>query len=75
MAKKMTLKEFKEALLEGGMDLDIWGYEGILNELVIAQRHIADASEELGCKNIAECRRRNAAKMVAILDSRNYYES
>ena len=75
MAKKMTLKEFKEALLDGGMDLEIWGWEGILNELIIAQRHIADDSERLGCKNIADSRRRYADKMVAILDSRNYYEA
>lgn len=75
MAKKMTLKEFKEALMEGGMNIEIWGWEGILNELVIAQRTIADESERVGCKNIADCRRRNADKMVAILDARNYFEA
>ena len=73
--KKMTMKEFKEALKIGGMDFEIWGWEGILNELVIAQRHIADDSERLGCKNIADCRRRNADKMVAILENRGYFEA
>ena len=73
--KKMTMKEFKEALEIGGMNFEIWGWEGILNELVIAQRHIADDSERLGCKNIADCRRRNADKMVAILENKGYYKA
>ena len=73
--KKMTMKEFKEALTIGGLDFEIWGWEGILNELVLAQQHIADNEEKLGCKNISEQRRNSAEKLIAFLDARGYYEA
>lgn len=40
--KKMTFKEFKQIFNDAGMDFDIWGYEGILNEISIAQNAMAE---------------------------------
>ena len=43
--KKMTFKEFKQIFNDAGMDFDIWGYEGILNEISIAQNAMAEETE------------------------------
>lgn len=38
--KKMTSKEFKQIFNDAGYDFDIWGYEGILNLLMIAEQYL-----------------------------------
>ena len=68
--KKMTAKEFKEILTESGTDFDLYGFEGILNELSIYNEMMAKEYEgeapELVYKKISN-------KIYKALEKRGYY--
>ena len=69
--KKMTLKEFKQIFNDAGMDFDIWGYEGILNEIAIAQNAMAEETEHDALKEMYYDRSRF---INAKLKERGHYE-
>ena len=69
--KKMTLKEFKQIFNNAGMDFDIWGYEGILNLLIIAEGHLEQETESDLLKKVYEDRRMN---IYNSLKERGHYE-
>lgn len=69
--KKMTLKEFKQIFNDAGMDFDIWGYEGILNLLMIAELHLEQETESDLLKKMHEDRGRY---IYNSLKERGYYE-
>lgn len=71
--KKMTQKEFKEALKAGNMDFEIWEWEGILNVLSIFNAMQADKEESDGMTAIAEASRDRADTFYQILKNRGYY--
>lgn len=72
--KKMTRKEFLEALAKGHMDFEVFGYEGILNALIIADRKLADESEAMGSKTLPAKYREYADTWESILKDRGFYE-
>lgn len=74
MKKKMTHKEFKEALSIGGLDLSVFGYEGILNELIIATRSSMENMDRMGFFAAARRCEQNADKLEQLLTDRGYYE-
>jgi hypothetical protein len=71
--KKMKAKEFKEALNKAGFDMDIYGYEGILNMMIVKLDEDALALEAHNCKHAADHARKQAAILYGILDARDYY--
>lgn len=74
MAKKMTCKEFKEALNAVGMDFEVWGWEGILNQLVLAEKHSADDMNSRGLVHAGSANQRRADAMHDILKQRGFYD-
>lgn len=70
--KKMTAKEFKEALNKAGFYMDVYGYEGILN-MIAAQLY--DDARELEHKSncLADLSRKQAMILHDILKERGYY--
>ena len=72
--RKMTAWEFKKVLSDVGLDFNIYGYEGILNELSLACR--AYSSEQLagGHKNTAEWLMEITDGIYKALDRRGYYD-
>lgn len=69
--KKMTLKEFKQIFNDAGMDFDIWGYEGILNLLMIAEQHLEQETESDLLKKMHKDR---GMYIYNSLKERGYYE-
>lgn len=71
--KKMNAKEFKEALNKAGFDMDIYGYEGILN--MITSQLYNDANEMDARRNnvLANLSRKQANILYNILKERGYY--
>lgn len=75
MAKKMTVKEFKQALEDyAEMNFDVWGWEGILNLLIGAHRYTAEFSRKLGGYRVAESDERIANQLQDFLRSKGYYD-
>ena len=72
--KKMTLKEFKAALEAGGMSLEAWGWEGILNSLICEKRNMADSMARHGLNVGALALYEESNTMHMILASRGYYD-
>ena len=71
--KKMTAKEFKEALNKAGFEMNIYGYESILNTLIMK---LYDDSRELEAhKNnyAADHVRKQGDILYDILETRGYY--
>lgn len=68
--RKMTAKEFKEILTESGVDFDLYGFEGILNELSIYNEMMSKKYEgkapEIVYKKISN-------KIFKALEKRGYY--
>ena len=68
--RKMTAKEFKEILTESGVDFEIFGFDGILNELSIYNemmaKKYAGTCVEMAYKNISN-------KIFKELEKRGYY--
>lgn len=71
---KMTAKEFIEVLNNIGLDFDIWGYEGILNEISTAQHYAAMKLEQDGCIGLSKYNRERSDMIYDILKERGYYE-
>lgn len=69
--KKMTSKEFKKIFNDAGMDFDIWGYEGILNMLVMAEVYLENETDNDVLKKMHAERR---MRIYNSLKERGYYE-
>lgn len=73
MNKKMTLKEFKFVFEEvGGMSMDVWGWDGILNLICLARRYTADSALKLGCALSAKRDLEVSNAISDYLDKHNY---
>lgn len=72
--KRMTLKEFKQIFADAGFDMEIWGYEGILNMISGYTRHLADNAKALGCETAYDRQREQAQKIFDALYERGYYD-
>lgn len=68
--KKMTSKEFKKVFNDAGFDFDIWGYEGILNLLILAENYLEDETDSDVLKKMHERRRMH---IYNSLRERGYY--
>ena len=76
--KKMTQKEFKRILEDADVNIENWGYEGILNIIAGYNNFLADEAEKRagnGCGNIANRMRTSAAIITAELDKIGYYNN
>lgn len=71
--KKMTNKEFKEALTAAGFDFDIWGYDGILNIMSIYCGYEAQKLYNNGSDNIARHSEERGENLYNLLKERGYY--
>ena len=74
MAKKMTLKEFKQVLSDAGIELEYWGYEGILNKLCIAQNYMIQRDEEYGAVHALKRDTETRDVIHEALADRGYYD-
>lgn len=73
--KKMTAKEFKAALDKAGFEINIFGYETILNVLIMK---LYDDARDLEADNkstklTADHLRKQADVLYNILEARGYY--
>lgn len=73
-AKRVTNKEFKEILTACGMDFDVWGYDGVINLLVVAQRSMGDKDEAGGYNTLAKREHEVADKLQDALRERGFYD-
>ena len=71
---KMSAREFKKVLTDVGLDFDIYGYEGILNELSLACRAYSFEQLASGHKNTAEWLMEITDGIYRALDNIGYYE-
>lgn len=71
--KKMTLKEFKEAVNEIS-SFDIVGWEGILAMIERTCWENSKEAKRLGCETVFERERERANKLHDILEERGYYD-
>ena len=55
------------------MHFDIWGWEGIMNELIIARRATAKQSLEDGYETISRIEIAQANRATDYLEDRGYY--
>lgn len=69
--EKMTLKEFKKIFNDAGLDFKIWGYEGILNEIAIAEEHMEDETDSDVLKKMYKSRRQF---IYDALKARGFYD-
>lgn len=71
MNKKMTFKEFKEVLEKAETDFDVFGFEGILNIISLANKYMAEESTRPYVKNM---HKRISQTIYDELKERGYYE-
>lgn len=70
----MTTKEFKAILEMAGISFEVFGWEGILNELSQNNRRMANDLEKSHL-NAASCKCREIADVIfEELESRGYYK-
>lgn len=74
MAKKMTLKEFKEVFNEL-YSFEIFGWEGILNLLACEAQYSAKDEAQLGLMAIAGENQRRHDRIMHILEAKGYYDN
>ena len=74
MNKKITAREFKQILTGVGLDFEIYGYEGILNELSLACRAYSFEQLASGHKNTAERLMDITDGIYRALDNHGYYD-
>lgn len=74
MTKKMTNKEFKEALEKANISFDFWGYEGILNMIAILEKYQKKECLEKGFNASAKACERRRKAIFDILNERGYYD-
>ena len=74
--KKMTLKEFKDALENvAGMSMEIWGWEGILNTIAVASQYMAKEDAMLGCLSASSAEQERKDRIEKYLTEIGYYEA
>lgn len=73
--KKMTAKEFKEALNTAGISFNVFGFEGILNTLSIAYEKDYKEYSAMGLKAAADGTYEQSKKLYNILKERGYYDN
>lgn len=74
--KKMTVKDFKDALESAaGMNFDNWGWEGILNLIACEAQYAAADEASKGLNAIATHNRARATSIEMYLAARGYYDS
>ena len=73
--RKMTAKEFKEALNNAGVSFDVFGFEGILNTLSIAYAKDSEEYSIKGLKAAAAVTYEQSKKLYYILNERGYYDN
>lgn len=71
--KKMTCKQFKEAF-ELSHHFDAFGWDGILNMLILAERYAAETGEKLGYLATVKISREAERIWTEYLDARGYYD-
>lgn len=69
--KKMTLKEFKQALQAAEICTD---YEALLNEICAHRKQCENVLYQNGCGSAARRNGAQASTLFQILESRGYYE-
>ena len=74
MKKKMTLKEFKEIFNESGHDFELWGWEGILNLVAIADYQDAKDMAKEGLMAGANGLRTKANYITNVLEERGWFK-
>ena len=73
--KKMTAKEFKEALNTAGVNFDVFGFEGILNTLSIKYAKDSEEYSYKGLKAAAAGTYEQSKILYNILNERGYYDN
>lgn len=71
MEKKMTFKEFKEILEKAETDFEVFGFEGILNIISLANKYMSEESTRPYVKNM---HKRISDTIYNELRKRGYYE-
>ena len=72
MSKKMTAKEFKKVLADAEIDFEVYGYEGVLNLIALANIYLEDETNYENLKQMY-ARRRNAINNV--LEEKGFFNN
>ena len=72
--KKLSLKQFNEALKEAGMDPKIYNLAGILNDLSLYMAHESEQMRAKGHEAEAELYRERSNGIYKYLDRLGYYD-
>lgn len=75
MAKKMTCKEFKEAMDAVGMHFEVWGWEGILNTIACCSQYQAQELCRNGSLSAGEHLQAQSDRIEELLKERGYYDN
>ncbi len=70
--RKMSNKEFKEILTASGDDFEVYGYEGIINLLVLYHRWESDRMKDIS-PILSDYDNQIANKLHETLEERGYY--
>lgn len=72
--KKMTVKEFNEALEKADFNMNIYGYEGILNIIICKlYAEVCELEANNDDAEYTEYKRTQANVLHGILEARGYY--
>ena len=74
MSKRMTAGQFKKVITEAGLDFNVYGYEGILNELSLYARSYSAEQKASGFDHYAGYLDNLAQTIYKALDKRGYYD-
>lgn len=70
---QMGSRKFWEVLEESGMYKENWGYEGILNIIILCERKEAKECEECGLYESANTHHKRADFLYRYLEKLGYY--
>lgn len=71
----MSSRKFWEVLEESGMSKENWGYEGILNIIILVERREAVECEKYGLYNSADVHHKRADFLFKYLENLGYYSA
>ena len=71
----MKGKEFKKIMTDAGMDFTLYGYDGILNAIILMSSAAEEKYRIMGLTGIARYYKKISETIFTALNERGYYDS
>jgi len=71
----MKKNEFKKIMTDAGMDFSVYGYEGILNTIILMSSAAEEKYRIMGFTGIARYYKKISETIFTALNERGYYDS